>query len=214
MNKTKRKIFIEAKRLFETQGYYDTTVREITNAAGVNSGLFSYYFKNKYNLARQMYDNMFQNIKSFTEEYFDHVENPAVFMGIMMRLHTYTINDDMTIKFTIDALKEGIFEESMIEKSHILITNINKYYSVGLSDDELRILLTMTLGVEHSLITQSRQGLFPMDTKSIADHVLRVHLFHFGLKDEEMVHCIAKVQSCFNKVLEKRSKIISQIMDF
>ena len=54
MNKTKKKIFIEAKRLFESGGYYDTTVREITSAAGVNSGLFNYYFKNKYNLAKQM----------------------------------------------------------------------------------------------------------------------------------------------------------------
>ena len=47
-------------------------------------------------------------------------------MGIMMRLHTYTINDDMAIRFTIDALKEGIFEESMIGEVPSLITNINK----------------------------------------------------------------------------------------
>ena len=39
MNDTKSKIYSEAKRLFYAQGYYKTTVRQITDAVGVNSGL-------------------------------------------------------------------------------------------------------------------------------------------------------------------------------
>lgn len=213
MNKTKKRIFVEAKRLFETQGYYNTTVREITNAAGVNSGLFSYYFKNKYNLAVQMYNNIFQNILTLAKENFGDIENPAVFMGIMMRMHTYTINDEMAIKFTIDALKEGIFETSMLEKSIELIININKYYKTNLSREEREILLTTTLGVERSLITQNYLGRFHLDSKAISDNVLRSHLFNFGLKRKEIDKCITEVQKNFKKLQKDEPHLVNRIMN-
>lgn len=214
MSKTQEKIFEEAKRLFEIKGYYDTTVREITNAVGVNSGLFNYYFKNKYNLAVMMYDKLFLNVKSFTEEYFGDIENPAVFMGIMMRLHVYTINDDLAIKFTIDALKEGIFETAIIEKSRELVSNIDRFYNTGLSTEEQRILITITLGVERSIITRNNLGLFQTDTKTIADYVLRTHLFNFGLERKEIENCMTQVQENFQRLLNKKIDFVSMMLDY
>lgn len=213
MNKTKKKIFIEAKRLFESQGYYNTTVREITNAAGVNSGLFSYYFKNKYNLAVQMYNNIFQNILTLAKENFGDIENPAVFMGIMMRMHTYTINDEIAIKFTIDALKEGLFEVSMLEKSTDLIKNIDRYYKFEMSLESQSILLTMTLGVERALITQNYLGRFHLDSKAISDKTLSSHLFNFGLKRKEIDKCIKEVQKNFNKLQKNEPNLVNKIMN-
>lgn len=212
-NETQTKIFTEAKRLFEEKGYYETTVREICKVAGGNTGLFHYYFKNKYKLGVRIYDDMFNNIKNYAEENFAHIKNPAVFMGIMMRMHTYTINDEKTIKFSIDALKEGIFESSMLDKSRQLLRNIDLYYETGMTDDQLQILLTTTLGVEHALITQNHIGTFRLGTKEIADRILRVHLFGYSLEHDEIETCVKEVHKNFKQVLDKEPNFVCDMID-
>ena len=203
MNETKERIFNEAKRLFETKGFYKTTVRDITNAADVNLGLFSYYFKSKYNLALQVYDKFDENVSSFTEEYLGHIENPAVAMGIMMRMNTYAMNDDQVIIFTIDALKEGLLETSFIRNGFENVSDINSYYNTGLSEDELKILLAGTLGIERSLITHNYLGLFHSDLKTLSDYVFRTHLFSFGLDRKEIENCLMEVHKHFQKLLDE-----------
>lgn len=213
MNETKEKIFRTAKRLFEKQGYFNTTIREIAKDADVNLGLFSYYFKSKYNLAVSIYDEIFYNIKSFTEDYFGYLENPAVFMGIMMRMHTYTLGDERGILFAVDALKEGIFEESMVPLSMPLLANINAYYKTGLSAEDQKLVLFITLGVERSLITNNFKKNINLEIATMADCILRVHLFHLGLDSDQVKWCLQKVNKHFDKLLAERPNFIDNMIN-
>ncbi len=189
MKETELKIYNEAKRLFYKDGYYKTTVRDITKAAGVNSGLFNYYFQNKYNLATKMYDDIFYNIKHLVTKYYYDEENPAIFMGIMMRLHLYVLYNEKIIKFSMDALKEGIFEESIHKTTAILVKNIDNYYNINSTDEELHLLLSITLGSENACLKNKYKGEINFSLKHISNIILKIHLNGFDLDNEEIKRC-------------------------
>ncbi|MBM7692906.1 AcrR family transcriptional regulator [Peribacillus deserti] len=67
-NETKEAIIEAALYLFQIKGYHATSVRDISNRAGVNSATISYYFKNKNGLLEYCFT-------SFLEEYLQLIEN-------------------------------------------------------------------------------------------------------------------------------------------
>ena len=177
MNDTKSKIYSEAKRLFYAQGYYKTTVRQITDAVGVNSGLFSYYFKNKFNLARQIYSEIFDKIISILNTYFSDEKNPAVFLGIMMRIHTYVRNDKRVILYAVDAMKDEIFEDSVRSFVKPYIEAVDHYYKANLSDEEHYMMMAATLGAEKAIFSQNYRGNIHFDVKRLSTIFYRIPPF-------------------------------------
>lgn len=212
MNETEQKIYNTAKILFYKNGYYKTTVRQITDSAEVNSGLFNYYYKNKYNLAVKLIDDIFYKIQNLTGEYYSLNKNPAVFQGIMMRMHGYCFNDKRIITFIVDAFKEGIFEESVLETTKILIGNINQYYKTNLSDEERHLALALTLGIEKSVFIQNYQGKINYDVKTRADIVLNNHLFHLQLEKKDREDCLEKVITEFQRILDKDPDFVRHLI--
>ncbi|WP_180955123.1 forespore capture DNA-binding protein RefZ [Peribacillus deserti] len=66
-NETKESIIEAALYLFQIKGYHATSVRDISNRAGVNSATISYYFKGKNGLMEYCFT-------SFLEEYLQLIE--------------------------------------------------------------------------------------------------------------------------------------------
>lgn len=207
MNNAELKIYTTAKEHFYKNGYYSTTVREIAKSAGVNSGLFNYYFNNKYNLAKMMYDEIFYNIQKLTMRYFSDEKNPAIFMGVMMRLHTYTLYSDPIVKFVIDALKEGIFEDSILSTTKFLVKDIADYYQKDFTDEALHLLLSITVATEKTCLTQKYNGLISYDLHQLANTILKIHLLGFELDKEE-------IRKCRESIIEKFEFIRSKHPDF
>jgi AcrR family transcriptional regulator len=54
MRSTKQKILTEAEKIFAENGFYNTSMREITRAAGVNLSAINYHFGSK--------ENLFENV--------------------------------------------------------------------------------------------------------------------------------------------------------
>lgn len=65
-----------AKRLFATQGYDGTSVRQICEAAGANVALVSYYFGGKENMFQALFDTYFPNreLESHLQQHYEPVE--------------------------------------------------------------------------------------------------------------------------------------------
>ncbi len=212
MNDTKSKIYSEAKRLFYAQGYYKTTVRQITDAVGVNSGLFSYYFKNKFNLARQIYSEIFDKIISILNAYFSDEKNPAVFLGIMMRMHTYVRNDKRVILYAVDAMKDEIFEDSVRSFVKPYIEAVDHYYKANLSDEEHYMMMASTLGAEKAIFTQNYRGNIHFDVKRLSTIFYRIHLFHYNISSFEIDRCNEEVINRFRTLLDKYPNFIDDII--
>ena len=212
MNKNEKSIYVAAKELFFKKGYYNTSTREIAEAAGVNSGLISYYFNSKSNLAVRIFDEMFFNIKTLTTENVPLEKNPAVLMGLMMKLQTYALQNEKIIKFVEDTFTEGIFEESILNSYMDLMRKINIYYDSGYSDEKLLNSLTYTVGVEKSLLTKNRDCNICYTTDDLSSTILRMHLFSFRLEDEEVEMCLRLVHIHFEKIRKNIRSLMDKII--
>lgn len=62
---TLEKILVESKRLFSQKGYFQTTVKEITDAAEVGTGTFYIYFDNKLSLYKIILENYGKHIHAY-----------------------------------------------------------------------------------------------------------------------------------------------------
>lgn len=78
------KILEEAERLFSVKGYYQTSVKEITDAASVGTGTFYIYFENKLSLYQVILEQYGKSIRQYIAEYVKSSSNrkEAERMGI------------------------------------------------------------------------------------------------------------------------------------
>ena len=130
----------------------------------------------------------------------------------MMRLHGYCLNDKRIITFTVYALKEGIFEESVLETTKNLITGIDIFYKTGMSDEERYLALALTLGIEKSVFIQNYHGKINYDVKTRADIVLRNHLFHLNIEKEERKKCMEKVINVFQNISDNDPDFVKKLI--
>lgn len=59
------KILIETERLFSEKGYYETSVKDITDAANVGTGTFYIYFESKLSLYKVVLDEYGKTIRNY-----------------------------------------------------------------------------------------------------------------------------------------------------
>ncbi len=101
--KGKKKIFDAAMELFETQGYFATTVEEITAKAGVSKGLVYNYFSSKEALLVALMEDTTENMNiiaatwepqetleasmsGFLDVYFQYLEDERRFLKLQLTL--------------------------------------------------------------------------------------------------------------------------------
>jgi AcrR family transcriptional regulator len=63
-NTQRKKIQLEAAKLFVQKGFHATTIRQVGKAAGVNSSMISYYFKSKELLLLSIFEPSLQDLET------------------------------------------------------------------------------------------------------------------------------------------------------
>jgi AcrR family transcriptional regulator len=212
MNEAEQKIFISGKKSFYEKGYYKSTVRDIANSAGVNSGLFNYYFKNKNNLAKLVYSNIYHNIEKLAREYFGEEESPVILMGIIIRMHNIILFDDKFINFGMDAVKEGIYEESIFEEARETVIEVIRHFDRTMFDDQINLLLAIKLASEKTLSTHKYLGSISYDLQRISEVSLKIFLNGFDLENKEIVEVSREVNEKFMKFYSDTPNFVNQII--
>lgn len=94
---TRRKILVEATRLFARQGYHSTTVAQISQAIGMTQGAFFHHFPSKEALLEAVVDRLERGMA----DYRDHMQAPVTgkTLRIMVRLMVehYTAQPEATV---------------------------------------------------------------------------------------------------------------------
>jgi AcrR family transcriptional regulator len=212
MNETEEKIYKSGKIHFYQKGYYRATVREIADSAGVNSGLFNYYFKNKNKLAKLIYSDVYHNIERLVREYFILEENPVILMGIIIRIHTIILFDDRFVNFGMDAVKEGIYEESIFEEAKGTIKEVIEHLGRKMPDEQINLLLALTLASEKTLSTHKHMGSISYDLQRISEVCLKIFLNGFDLENREIAETNKEVSEKFMKFYSDIPNFVHQII--
>ena len=139
-------------------------------------------------------------------------KNPAVFLGIMMRMHTYVRNDKRIILYTVDAMKDEIFEDSVRSFVKPYIEAVDHYYKANLSDEEHYMMMAATLGAEKAIFSQNYRGNIHFDVKRLSTIFYRIHLFHYNISSFEIDRCNEEVINRFRTLLDQYPNFIDDII--
>lgn len=150
----KQKIFDAAMKLFESQGYFKTTVEEITTEAGVSKGLVYNYFSSKAELLAGLIEDATDKIEAvaeplsmagtleeslsrFIDSFFDYLQKERAFLRLQLTL------------LLMPELRE-IVAEPQQKRAELLLNTVSAWFKkagVSQSKKKARLLLAMLDGI-------------------------------------------------------------------
>ena len=181
-----QKLIASAKELFYEKGYKKTTVAEITRSAGVNNGLFTYYFGTKTNLSGMIMSQFrvdFRNVVS--QKMFDIYKKYDLALGIAVE---YRKNLEMLQKnpklrrFTIEQYADVLFnndtsyEEILKQKDSLKTSQRGHFYQMqkrlinpNISDIDLQIYQIAGVAATNALISAMHERLIDVSVEYMGD---------------------------------------------
>lgn len=154
----KTSILAAAEVLFLEQGYKKTTVRQIAERAGANLGLIPYYFKNKENIARVIYDKIIANVLQVEELDSYEIQNSIerLYLSYII-IHRRMIAMPGAYRFYLELIQADVVAVEPASYSAPLVWDIVEEYGLTVSETEINAYNRMLKGAERSLTTQSME---------------------------------------------------------
>lgn len=164
MEYSEKKIHIieAAEKLFATNGFSGTSVRDIAHEAGVNLAMISYYFGSKEKLMQSLFEyrsaafqlervlndekmTSLEKVNHMIENYMDKVFNQSCFHKIMVREQMRNHDTELG-----EMLKE-FKKKSLLAMQQLIIEGQNK--GVFRKDIDLQMLILTMTGTTNQLIS-------------------------------------------------------------
>lgn len=177
-------IFRISHQLFVTQGYEATTIRQISEQAGVSLGLTNHFFRSKESLACLLL-NMIGSYVSLFCSVSHPCQDPLHRAVLALRVRILFLMENSYRRFYLDALKcDVLFPHLEKNASRILFQLASLYH---FPQDEDLFLLYGTYAPYHcekTLILGKEAGLFPsIPLKDVPDYISVSSFEHFVAQD-------------------------------
>jgi len=162
--KGKQKLYEAAMKLFESQGYFATTVEQITVEAGVSKGLVYNYFKSKEELLAGLISETTDEMESvaemlnpnipvekslsqFIDNYFNYLKAEKRFLKLQLTL------------MVMPELKE-IVNKPLQQRAKLLLKILNDWFknaNISHPENKARLFLAMLDGIALHYLTVYNQ---------------------------------------------------------
>lgn len=149
--KTEQKIYEAAVKLFDSNGFDGTTVRQIAGEAGVNLALISYYFKNKKGLLEfvmiRYFEPLFQLLEGTSRQRTSTTEDLLTEMlQILIRYQSENARVTRIIQRELSVesmLAREIMSIYLTQQKHFFVSVLEEAVERGELDEALNIDLTV-----------------------------------------------------------------------
>lgn len=159
--KREEEILYHANQLFISNGYENTTMRQIARAAQVSLGLTTYHYKGKRQVAVVIIGRYLQYLKHVLEAFVDSEKDPLFSSSAMVHLSISFFTSFPCRQFYLDCLDSEIYAEAIRTQGNQSMRNIARVYEYGDSDDMLELFDNyITTAVEKILIIGKERGEF------------------------------------------------------
>lgn len=173
---TKKKILNSAKKLFYEQGYTATTVAQITDDAGVNNGLFTYYFGSKSAAAGNIANEYRLNLRNTVSQkmfYLYKQYNLALGIAVEYRKSTeITTSDQNLLRFDIERGMESIDKPNPVRDHFYQLQR--RLIQPNISDIDLKFYEILGLPISRALYIAYDSGELNCTTEYMADYMIRL----------------------------------------
>lgn len=146
-NEKKNKILKSAYKLFTKKGINATSIQDIVDDAGIAKGTFYLYFKDKYDLQKQLIvkksQELFQNaIRAINKDVINSFEDQIIF--VIDYIIDIVSKDKTLINFIEKDLSLGIYSD---------VNEIINSYSIGIKDTFIRGLKEHNIKLKNPEVT-------------------------------------------------------------
>lgn len=145
---TRNHIYHTAKQLFYDQGYTKTRIQQITEAAGVPIGLFTYYFKTKDKIVQQIYSEFNTKISlRVTEATQKGFENSIIRHAVHSWIYyDRLLNDPGNCRFYAEVMATKSNYRVLRQFSHDVYSRYVEDFNLHISEKDLNTLIIMEFG--------------------------------------------------------------------
>ncbi|KNZ42475.1 TetR/AcrR family transcriptional regulator [Acetobacterium bakii] len=200
---TKEKIYKTAKKLFYENGYVKTTLSEIAKESETNKAMVAYYFKNKNNLAIEVYNEymVFNKVKlqNAINEHFpgcNHVLKTAIEYRVQNR--NFRLNRQLN-RFYYELCESNVFMKT--ESASIgFVENINRAYKLGLDRITVKALALANLATVHGLHVARSEGYLDCSSEYLAEMEVRLLFQSLRFDNNFIDQCIEESRHMIEKI--------------
>lgn len=177
--RTRRQIVEAAKKLFHQKGYAQTSVKDICAESQAKAGTLTYYFRTKYDLVREIYEEIFQKSYEFVENHLDREVNSLEKNAIVAFVYFQAISaDENTSRFHLEILEMGSVGDYIARIAFPVARQFIKDLKLGFTDRELNDINMADNGVSRELFTSFLRN--PRG-RNVQDMVNTIYIFRARL---------------------------------
>ena len=197
------KIIESAKKLFYEKGLNKTTVAQITTLAGVNNGLFTYYFGSKSNLAAKIETDFRLDMRNLVSQaLFDYYRDYNLALGIATE---YRVSIDlyerypMLRRFVLEnysntfQIRDISYSEILEQQKSFSTDQRGHFYQMQkrlinpeISDMDLNIYQVVGIAASNSLALAWHNKLINCSKEYLGDKFIEICFWLLKLSDERI----------------------------
>lgn len=190
---TKQKIYLTAKQLFYEYGFIKTTLAEIAKESETNKAMVAYYFKNKNNLALEVYNEYMVANKVKIQKAID--ENfPGCNVVIKTAIEYRIQNRNFRLNRHLNQFYHELCDTNILMKTESasvgFVENINRSYKLGLDRLEVKALALANLAVVHGLHVSRDDGYLDCSSEYLAELEIRLLFQSLRFENSFIDQCI------------------------
>jgi len=173
---TEERILEAAKKVFHTRGFEGARMQEIANEAGVNKALVHYYFRNKDNLFRAVFEDAFGRLIAKLNEIFN---SDLAFTSKIEVFLDYYITFLSQNSYLPLFILNGLYEKPEQMKEMLAKMNLSPERLMARIRDQVREELHLDIDPFHLYISILSLSIFPVVARPLIQNI-------FGLSNEQL----------------------------
>ena len=206
---TKQKIFVTAKQLFYEYGFIKTTLAEIAKESDTNKAMVAYYFKNKNNLALEVYNEYMVASKVRTQNAINE-KFPGCNVVLKTAIEYRIQNRNCRLNRHLNQFYHELCDTNILMKTESasvgFVENINRSYKLGLDRLEIKALALANLAVVHGLHVSRDDGYLDCSSEYLAELEIRLLFQSLRFENDFIDQCIAESRKMIDVIEVKVAK--------
>jgi len=150
---TKNKIFENAKFVFAKNGYANTSLKDIIEGLGIQTGNMTYYYPTKDALSLELFSEYKNEITTRLVEKNRNVSKEVIFAASIIGFYMNIFSNDVTDRFFKEFLSKRKSFQKLCENEAESFENYYTMINPRINEIEMRYLFTASIGGIYELLS-------------------------------------------------------------
>lgn len=173
-------ILQKSTELFLSEGYDNTTIRQIADASNVGRGHLYYYFKKKEDILLYLFTNLLKNIQKLVTDLLGNESDfhYKISLTACVYIHILTQNKDI-FRIYIEASRVSLLRREYIQIMDKFIEEISASSNYELDSQELHLNSVVSVSGEFELLSHFNDDVNTLSLEMIISTIIKTRLLLF-----------------------------------